>query len=292
MCESPGSHPKLITESKSITVNILAVHSLTEISAQGDSDSSSHAFNCQNNAIWRQLAVEETGQWIPLKGPDDQKYSFRGPVFSSLTHDWVVYHIWFCSRTLFSGSHPRLPDLKGLTGMWLISKVLSSLKESGTRTCLCSASVISQELMLLFFLSQVVTKKTNWYTPQHHTKHKQPLKSCLCTNLSLTLAWNWQAKLLNLIVRKNKEKAVLSFIIIIPHYHTELLRACRRRLHWASSTLQVLSDPGNGEIHLCWRWHVPSWSRHDRFIACFAIYRHSRRWSGHDIPLQGSAAHW
>lgn len=150
-----------------------------------------------------------------------------------------------------------------------------------------------RSLCFFFFCLKLSQKKKPWYTPQHHTKHKQPLKSCLCTNLSLTLAWNWQAKLLNLIVWKNKEKAVLSFIIIIiPHYHTELLRACRRRLHWASSTLQVLSDPGNGEIHLCWRWHVPSWSRHDRFIACFAIYRHSRRWSGHDIPLQGSAAHW
>lgn len=186
MCESPGSHPKLITESKSITVNILAVHSLTEISAQGDSDSSSHAFNCQNNAIWRQLAVEETGQWIPLKGPDDQKYSFRGPVFSSLTHDWVVYHIWFCSRTLFSGSHPRLPDLKALTGMWLISKVLSSLKESGTRTSLCSASVISQELMLLFFFCLKLSQKKNPDTHHNTTQStNSPLRAaCARTSAS------------------------------------------------------------------------------------------------------------
>lgn len=158
MCESPGSHPELITESKSTTVNILAVLSLAEINTRGDP-----GFIIRRIRLSKQRylgsARSPTRDSALLKTVWTIRNVLSEALFSSLTRDWVVHHIWSCSRTLVSSSQPRLPDLKPPAGTRLISKVLSSLKDSGTQTCLCGASVISQELLLLCLALSHTTRK-------------------------------------------------------------------------------------------------------------------------------------
>lgn len=220
MCEAPAATLSSLQKSKSTAVNILAVLSLTEINSQGNRDSSSATSDCQNKLSGDGLQSDQ-GQCTLVKGVNDQRYSFRGPAFSSLTCDWVVHHIWFRSRTLVPSSHPRLPDLKPPAGMRLISKVLSSLKDSKTWMCLCGALVISQELLLLLLvLCLALSQKAD----THHTQTtNSPLRGA-CARISASRL-HPIAQLIKSDSHLDtlKEKSVFPMLtfIIFPHYHSK-----------------------------------------------------------------------
>lgn len=121
---------------------------------------------------------------------------------------------------LVSSSHPRLPDLKPPAGTRLISKVVSSLKDSRTRMCLCDTSVISQELLLrLLVLCLALSQKAD----THHTQStNRPLRGA-CTRTSASHSHRITQLIKSDRGKTHKRKISVSHFNILnfPHYRSK-----------------------------------------------------------------------